>query len=335
MSLNQILILMRQWRVIKMSSYTTQLRTIIEQSTQYESSLSQDEIIEAGRKDLFNFDYPIFDETYRRVFETNFIRRFYFREIGFETEGLFKFQLESWLKLNMPYFNKLYESELIKFDPLLNSESNTTYTKDNNKSQNDKTNGTRDSLNKEISNVSESQQSSVTGKSDSVGDSNTSVNENTTDDTTGSKIDDDFNRKINSDNPDKRLSLTVNDGEGAIEYATSIQENTENNKENTQTNSERSKTGTSNTDSTDSTTTSSQLNASSDGDSIVDSEGNIITKDELIRSIKDVEDFVQYRVGKVGVQTYSKMLIEYRQSFLRIEKDFIFDEMQELFMLVY
>jgi hypothetical protein len=64
--------------------------------------------------------YPIFDTNYKAIFETHFIRNFYTREIGFETEGLFKFKLENWLSINMGYFNKMFESELLTFDPLIN-----------------------------------------------------------------------------------------------------------------------------------------------------------------------------------------------------------------------
>src|SRR5690606_30755344 len=51
-----------------------------------------------------------------------FIRHFYMREIGFETEGLFKFYLETWLLVHMPYYNQLFKSELIEYDPLSNSQ---------------------------------------------------------------------------------------------------------------------------------------------------------------------------------------------------------------------
>src|SRR5690606_40563614 len=56
------------------------------------------------------------------VFETYFIIHFYMREIGFETEGLFKFYLETWLLVHMPYYNQLFKSELIEYDPLSNSQ---------------------------------------------------------------------------------------------------------------------------------------------------------------------------------------------------------------------
>lgn len=74
-----------------MAKYTTQIRTFIE----------------TGGK-LFDFAYPIFDEKYRTVLETKIIDFYYFREIGLETMGQFKWFLKSKLNRIMPYYNELY-----------------------------------------------------------------------------------------------------------------------------------------------------------------------------------------------------------------------------------
>ena len=80
---------------------------------------------------LFNFNYPIFNEEYRPILEDKIIRHFYFREIGFETIGRFLFELESKLNEIMPFYNKMYESTLLEFDPLLNYQVKETYEKMN------------------------------------------------------------------------------------------------------------------------------------------------------------------------------------------------------------
>lgn len=104
-----------------MASYTMRLQTMIEQPTQYQNDLTFKKKLAAGVEAFFkDIEYPIFNESYKKTFEENFVRHFYMREIGFETEFLFKFHLESWLKLNMPYYNKLFESELIEFEPFTN-----------------------------------------------------------------------------------------------------------------------------------------------------------------------------------------------------------------------
>lgn len=266
-----------------MASYTMQLRTYIEMFSQYDKNLSTNEKIEIARSKLFDFEYPIFDKNYKKILETNIIRKFYFREIGFETEGMFKFYLESFMQLNMPYFNRLFESEMIKYDPLINSEMNVTHNMKKDIDREDKRRSTQDSK--------------TTGESTGKDSGKTS-----------SKAEG-FDRSIESDTPDSRLRLTTNpDGTGVIEYASRIKEDT----------NKASGSGTSSSD--------SSIKSKADNTSLAN--------DNLDSNINEIEDFIQYRQGKIGVQTYSKMVMEYRQSFLRIEKQ-IHQELQNLFMLVY
>lgn len=63
-------------------------------------------------------NFPIFDEEYRLGLEKKILFHYYMREIGQETEDAFIFYLNRTLNEEMPYFNKLYESELLEFDPL-------------------------------------------------------------------------------------------------------------------------------------------------------------------------------------------------------------------------
>lgn len=312
-----------------MASYTTQLRTIVEQPTQYQS-LPTRQRIEEGRKKLFDFDYPIFDESYRGVFETHFIRHFYMREIGFETEELFKFRLETWLIINMPYFNKLFESELIEYDPLINSKMNVTSNETNNKVQNDNRDTTR--------NETVDKDTTFTNDVDTTNSStsNSQVDGSTTNDTTTNGTEnvstDDFNRSLKSDTPDSRLTLTANDGQGVIEYASEIVENTENNVHDATRNETSENAGTSSE--TASNTTNETGASNQTGSGTEDVVNNETKNDTLNSTINEVEDYVQERVGKIGVQSYAEMVMKYRQSFLRVEQQ-IFNEMNELFMLVY
>lgn len=63
-------------------------------------------------------DYPIFSEDYRNYLNKKIINHFFFREIGQETPDRFNFMLRRKMHEIMPYYNKLYESELLKYDPL-------------------------------------------------------------------------------------------------------------------------------------------------------------------------------------------------------------------------
>lgn len=67
---------------------------------------------------VFDFDFPIFDEKYRGVLETKILRHYYTREIAHETVGLWKLKLCTKLNEIMPFYNQLYKSELLAFNPL-------------------------------------------------------------------------------------------------------------------------------------------------------------------------------------------------------------------------
>jgi len=107
-----------------MSDYTTQLRFICEayanRTDKPRPQSDVDNTIALARPMLFDFDYPIFDPDYKETLENKIISHFYTREIGLETVGLFKLHLKNKMREIMPYYNQLYESEKIKFDPLVN-----------------------------------------------------------------------------------------------------------------------------------------------------------------------------------------------------------------------
>lgn len=129
-----------------MSKYTTELRFICEsysgllESTGYANI---GEVIESARSKVFDFAYPIFDEAYRSVLETKILRHYYTREIGAESVGLWKHWLNTKLNEIMPYYNKLYKSELLEFNPMYDVDVSKEYTlkKDGTSTGSDSSNG--------------------------------------------------------------------------------------------------------------------------------------------------------------------------------------------------
>ena len=112
-----------------MSKYTTEVRFICETEAGLTDSVGFDDVdsvIEAALPHIFSFDFPIFDEDYRSVIETKILRHYYTREIGMETYGLWKLRLQTKLNEIMPFYNKLYESELLKYNPLYDVDMTTT-----------------------------------------------------------------------------------------------------------------------------------------------------------------------------------------------------------------
>lgn len=117
-----------------MSKYTTEVRYICETSAGLKESVGEynvDEVIRSSLFKIFDFEFPIFDESYRSVLETKILKHYYTREIGFETVGLWKMKLNTKLNEIMPYYNKLYESELLKFNPFYDVDLTTTHNKKN------------------------------------------------------------------------------------------------------------------------------------------------------------------------------------------------------------
>lgn len=103
-----------------MSNYTTEVRYICEAKAGLTESAGQNsvnEIIAASLSSIFNFNFPIFDEQYRSVLETKILKHYYTREIAFESVGLWQLKLDTKLNEIMPYYNQLYQSELLEFNP--------------------------------------------------------------------------------------------------------------------------------------------------------------------------------------------------------------------------
>lgn len=104
-----------------MAKYTTEVRSICEVKAGLEESADGDkvnEVIEASWDKIFDSTFPIFDEEYRPVLCKKILKYFYTREIGYETAGLWKLKLNTKMEVIMPYYNQLYESEKIEFNPL-------------------------------------------------------------------------------------------------------------------------------------------------------------------------------------------------------------------------
>lgn len=103
-----------------MSKYTTEVRFICENSaglSESEGADNVDSILDKCWNKVFNFDFPIFDENYRQILCRKILKHYYTREIAHETVGRWKLALNAKLNEIMPYYNQLYKSELLEFNP--------------------------------------------------------------------------------------------------------------------------------------------------------------------------------------------------------------------------
>ena len=96
-----------------MSNYTITLGQIVENNIE-----------------IFDFDYPFYNEERRKQFEQHFIEHFYFDEIGQETVARFKQRLKIKLNLIMPYWNKIFLADELEQRILDNYDVTETYTRE-------------------------------------------------------------------------------------------------------------------------------------------------------------------------------------------------------------
>ena len=93
-----------------MATFTIELAELIEQA----------EKIGIDRWKACGLDeYPIFDESHRDVLNTKIVDHYYKREIGQESVQMFRLAMSRKMNEIMVFYNQLYVSETILFDPML------------------------------------------------------------------------------------------------------------------------------------------------------------------------------------------------------------------------
>lgn len=103
-----------------MSVFTTQLRYYAEQSVReagkWQDGMLSKDIIREFRPLLFNFNYPLSERVNKEEWEEDFIRHFYFWELGAETVSQWKIFLQDWLNTNMDFYNHQIDAYYQKWD---------------------------------------------------------------------------------------------------------------------------------------------------------------------------------------------------------------------------
>lgn len=338
-----------------MSMYTTEVRFICETEAGLDESVGYNnvnEVVKASHASVIG-NYPIFDEAYREVLDCKILKHYYTREICEETVGLWKLRLNNRMNEIMPFYNKLYQSELLSFNPFYDvdlssehmrsedtsSEENGTYSDErndadsrirNNESKEDgsvKDSGmlyrsTADSTNLDTENASKREEISNASSNESSEDRKSSNNIDKYSDTpqggitglnngtylTNARIIDD----TTTDYADREVgSSEVNTGEVSGNESKDgysdgvVNEIVSNEKKNDGTVKE-------NEIETGSKTSNMDSNRKNEG------------------SINSVENYLERVHGKRGGVSYSKLLMEYRDTFLNIDK-MIINELSDLF----
>lgn len=319
-----------------MSKYTTELRFICETEAGLTESVGFSEVenvIAEALPKIFDFDFPIFDEDYRETLETKIIRHYYTREIGLETYGLWKLKLATKLNEIMPYYNKLYESELYKYNPLydVNLITSNTGKKTGESAQSDSRTNERtgNDISKNSEENSEAQSNSTTSKgSRSIENKGLETNAGSSE-SIGSK--DNLAVDAYSDTPQGTLLNVMNEA-----YLTNARKVTD-----TGGTTERGNTtGVSNSESTQSEDNDQSV---SESRSRVNSRNadrtnayneNSRNTGTAIANNNTTENYVTHVMGKSAGTNYARMIKDFRDNLLNIDMDII-RELSDLFMLIW
>lgn len=304
-----------------MSKYTTEVRSICEVAAGLTESLgynSINDILKQAAPNVFNFDWPIFDEAYRLPLEIKILKHFYTREIGLETVGLWKLKLDTKLNEIMPYYNQLYKSELIEFNPLYDVDITRDHIGEN--TGNHKTDGGfSDTAN--ISNTAEvDDTTNFTGKVNGTDESTTQGTNNQTNNNVQTVTGKNTNRY--SDTP--QGALTDLEANTYLTNATIVDDNNSTTDNGTLEN-------TSNVSYNDSSETSTENDTVKRVESNSTSDTTRTGTNYNYSDITDTTKYLEHVTGKQGTASYSKMLLEYRQTFLNIDM-LVIDELEPLFM---
>lgn len=360
-----------------MSNYTTELRFICETFaglTDSEGYNSVNNIISKSRDKVFSFDYPIFDESYRSILETKIIKHYYTREICAETFGRWRLFLDARMNEIMPKYNKLYESELLEFNPLYDAD----YTRSGNRDGENtgtETNGSTDKMSGTIGDIGRGTNdttgtirddgqttNNMTGTVSDRGNTDTTRTDDLNTDSTSTRTDNLNSSSTNtpvdksdtwvyfSDTPqgavdglEDNLYLTnathtTQDSTGST--STTVTDNT--GTVTTDTNTDNTGTVTTETDTDNTRTYNTQNPGTSQNTRTYNTQNPTTTENtrtynttNTISSNKNTnltstQEYAEHVIGKFPGKSYSKLLMEFRETFLNIDL-MVIRELSDLF----
>lgn len=275
-----------------MSKYTTEVRFICEQKAGLEVSIGAsdvDEVLSKSWNKIVTSNFAIFDEAYREKLVTKVLKHYYLREIGAETAGIWILWMNTKFEEIMPYYNQLYESAKLKFEPFYDVD----YTRSSQRDVTETEHGSYENKGQTESSGS----STDTGKTSNNKTSKTSE-VGSTDSTT---------KDLYSDTPQGALT-GIDNGK----YLTNARKITESGNSKADVNETVTDTGSSEVKGVNSQTVNSLLNNTN------------------AKTGEKGDSFSEGVKGKIGGGSFSKMLIEYRDTFINIDM-MVIDEFKDLF----
>lgn len=342
-----------------MSKYTTEVRYICEYyagKTESGDYSDIDNIISLSQGSIFT-NYPIFNEAYRAALNAKILKHFYTREICEETTALWKLRLNNRMNEIMPYYNKLYNSELLAFNPFedysITAQQNRDYKgaqneNENIERQNDIKNTNNKNTNANRSNDEEQNiNSSIISNENAANKNNENQNgigtQNTKDErnTNQNNIGNTSSKDSYSDTPQGGL-----EGVESGKYLTNARikdDNTNSNQNISDKNSQNTDSeyinkisGNSESEIAKSETKADKINSNKNENISQAENENKLINDILNQNLSNIknknesENNFNYEKGKRSFSSYSALLQEYRETFLNIDM-LIINNLNDLF----
>ena len=318
-----------------MSKYTTEVRFICESKSGLEESTgsnSVDTVLTNSWDKIFTTQCTFFDNNYRSVLCKKILKHYYLREISSETVGIWLLWMNTKLEEIMPYYNQLYSSALLQFDPFKDTDYQRTHEGENTGSRNtdSSTNSTGSKSGSNAHNTADTAENHATATSNSnstdsgtITDSKDAYSDSTAA-SSGNKGD------RYSDTPQGTISNTdivgdayltnvrlVNDDTSGVSHDESLENNM-------QTRALQATNTSTSTDNNLQTATKTEAGNFSENDTQATAN---TTEEQTVNT----DAYIEHVFGKMATTPYSELLNKFRETFLNIDM-LVIEEFNELFL---
>ena len=324
-----------------MAKYTTEVRNICESKAGLEESKgfnNIDSILDNSWDKIFTTQCTFFDNNYRPVLCKKILKHYYTREIGLETAGLWMLFMNRKLEEIMPYYNQMYESELLEFNPL--------YTMDLHKSrsimgtENGTESGTEAGTKNNTVNTTESDRqggTTATSSSGSAQSSGSGSNSKTTEVDGTTNVDraldkENTHKDAYSDTPQGSLS-NVDSNAYLTNYRKVTDDGDDREETDTVVNEDTSESGQdSYSESGTTSNTETITHGKTDSKTIAEQAALATNKTtQKATNLSTTENYIESVVGNNGSYNFSRLLQDFRDTFLNIDM-MVIEEFKGLFM---
>lgn len=318
-----------------MSKYTTEVRFICENKaglTESKGASNVDNILNESWDKIFTTQCSFFDPAYKALLCKKILKHYYLREIASETVGIWLLWMNTKLEEIMPYYNQLYNSALLEFDPFKDTDYQRTHQGENTGSRNtDSTaNSTGSKSGSNSHNTADASENHATATS----------NTNTTDtgtisDSKDAASDSSASSSGNkgdrySDTPQGTISNTDVTGDAYLTNVRLVNDSTSGvSHDETLENSMQTRAlqGTNSTTSTDS---NMQSATKTEAGNFTETDSQTAANKTEEQSI-NTDAYIEHVFGKMATTPYSDLLQKFRDTFLNIDM-LVIDEFNELFL---